>query len=155
MAKLSWGKPTIEHGTSAAGAVASSFTAITLDIVEKSSELTVTEGEVLEAKDEGGDVVDSRTGKNAYVFAFEVYVKKGDTLPFTDNDGVISGEHSIRLTGEDNATPGFLMPVCRISAQTTWKSDIGKKVKYICRGLKPASGNILQEYSVPPANSTT
>ena len=153
MAKLSWGKPKIEYGTSSSGAVASSFTEMTLDVVKDSAELTVNEGDTQEAKDEGGNLVDARQGANTYVFAFEVYVKKGDTLPISDNDGIVTGEYSVRLSGEDSATPGFLMPVCRVSAQTTWKSDIGKKVKYTFRGVKPASGNILQPYTVTPSGT--
>ena len=147
MAKLSWGKPKIEYGTSVDGAVAASFSEIMLDIVENTSELSITQGDKTEAKDEGGNVVDVRYNANSYEFAFEVYVKKNDTLPFQDTDGVISGEYSVRLTGEDPQTPGFLMPVCHVSSETTWKSDIGKKVKYTFTGLKPANGKILQDYA--------
>ena len=77
MALLSWGKPNIETTTSTNGAPAASATWTAIDVPkDTTTKLTPTAGTEVEAVEEGGDVVDSRTGKNKYQFEFDHFVKK-------------------------------------------------------------------------------
>lgn len=77
MSVLSWGKPTVEFTKSVNGAVPTeptpTWTAFP-EIKEDTAKLTTTEGTKKEATEEGGDVVDTRRGKNKYVFELEIFV---------------------------------------------------------------------------------
>ena len=75
---------------------------------------------------EGGDVVDTRRGKNKYVFELEIFVKKGDAKPIEDEDGVIVDNYAVRLTPEDEA--------CKL-----WKYTFDAK--------KPETGKTLKPYT--------
>lgn len=145
MAVLSWGKPKVEFAPSTAGAAGTVFTAFPT-IKEGTAQLTPTKGNKQEATGEGGEKVDVRYGKNSYAFACQIFVKKGDTRPFNDNDGVISGNYSVRLTPEDDTLEGFIMDNCAVSVEEVWSSAEGKLLTYTFDGLKPASGNIVKPY---------
>lgn len=62
MSQLSWGKCTIEKATSTKGTPAEQWTAIDTP-KEDTTKLTPTAGTSKEATEEGGELVDSRTGK--------------------------------------------------------------------------------------------
>ena len=110
MSVLSWGKPKIEHTTSQGGEPGAAAQWDEIPTPKKdTTKLTPTAGTESTAEEEGGDVVDSRTGKNSYQFEFDLFVKKGEQRTFDDNDGVISGEHAFRLTPEDEGCEGILM----------------------------------------------
>jgi len=145
MAVLAWGKPKIEHGPSTAGAAATVWTAFDTP-KEDSTELVTTPGDKIEAKEEGGDVVDARYKASSYELSFELFVKKGGTRPFTDINGVIAGDHSVRLTPEDEEAEGFVMDCCTVSVADSFKTADGKMLKYTFTGKKPASGNICKPY---------
>lgn len=149
MATLSWGKPKIEFGTSVAGAAATAWTAFDTP-VEDSSEMNTTEGDVIEAKEEGGEIVDSKKKASKYDFSFQLFVKKGDDRPIDDTNGVIAGDYSVRLTPEDDETEGFVMDCCSVSVIETWKSSEGKRLRYTFTGKKPATGKICKPYIKTP-----
>lgn len=91
MAILSWGKPNVEFTKSTDGAPASSAEWKKFpEIKENTAKLTPTKGTKTEATAEGGDLVDARYSKNKYAFECEVFVKKGDTRPIEDEDGVVA-----------------------------------------------------------------
>ena len=146
MAILSWGKPKIEIAPSTAGAVGTVFTEFPT-IKENSAKLAVQKGNKLEAKGEGGEIVDVRYGKNSYQFECQVFVKKGDTRPIEDTDGVIAGKYSVRLTPEDDTLEGWIMDHTTVTAEETWSSEEGKMLKYVFDGLVPATGKILKPYT--------
>lgn len=152
MSVLSWGKFTLEHTTSSAGAPGSSWTAIDTP-KEDSGKLTPTAGNTVEATEEGGDVVDARTGKTKYTFEWDNFVKKGGTRPFTDDDGVIAGEHALRLTPEDDTCEGIQIDRCTISVQESFSSAEGKLLHYVAKVLKPASGKSVKPYTKPASNT--
>lgn len=148
MAVLSWGKPKVEFVVAVNGTVPATPTWIQAPIiVDKTAQLTSVKGNVIEALGEGGELVDKRTDKNKYTFEFEVFVKKGDTRPITDEDGIITDRYAVRLTPEDATTEGFQMNHCSVTVEETWSSEQGKRLKYSFAGLKPATGNILIPYT--------
>jgi hypothetical protein len=146
MSVLSWGKPKIEHATSTKGAPADVWTEIDTPKLD-STKLTPTAGDTVEAKEEGGEIVDSRTGKTTYQFEWYNFVKKGGKAPFEDVDGVIAGEHALRLTPEDEECEGIQIDRCTISVQEEYSTADGKTLHYIAKCLKPAAGKAVKPYT--------
>lgn len=148
MSVLSWGKPQIETTPSTNGAPASSAMWTKIDTPKKdTTKLTPTAGEESEALEEGGEPVDSRTGKNKYTFEFDLFVKKGGTRPWEDNDGVISGEHAFRLTPEDDACEGILIDRCTLRLEDSYSTAEGILLHYVAKVLKPATGKMVKPYT--------
>jgi hypothetical protein len=112
--------------------------------------LTTEAGEKLEAKVEGGELVASRLSVSKYNFEFEIFL--GDNAkPIEDVNGVIPDEYAIRVIPEDATLPGFMMGRCSVSAQETFTSKDGHKVKYNFEALKPETGQLLEPYTAPAA----
>lgn len=145
MAVLSWGKPTVEFTESVAGAPSTSWTAMP-EIVEGTATLETTEGELIEATQEGGAVVDSRRKANKYKFSVELFVKKGDKKPIDDVDGVIAKNYAVRVTPEDPECEGFIFDNSNVSVVETWNAADGKRWKYTFDAIKPASGALNKPY---------
>lgn len=147
MSILSWGKPIVEvtkstNSEPASGATWKEFP----EIKENTAKLTPTKGTKIEATAEGGDLVDARYQKNKYAFECEVFVKKGDTRPIPDEDGVVAENYSVRLTPEDEETEGFVIDNSAVSVEESWSSADGKMLKYTFDGLRPKTGKIVKPY---------
>lgn len=136
----------MEIGTSVAGAAAIVFTEMKV-IVEKTAVLSTAPGETMEAKGAGGELVDTKVGKNKYTFVCELFVKNGDSKPLEDDDGVVVDKYTVRLTPEDVLQEGFIMDNCSVKVEESWSEEIGKKWKYTFDGLVPAVGKILKPYT--------
>lgn len=145
MSILSWGKPTVEIAV-LTGGTPGAFSALP-EIQQDTAKLTPTKGTALEAKGEGGKLIDKKYQANQFVFECEIFVKKGDTRPISDNDGVVADNYAVRLTPEDETQEGFILDKSLVSIEETWASNIGKKLKLTFEGLSPASGNILKPYT--------
>lgn len=147
MALLSWGKPTIETTTSTNGAPAASATWTAIDTPkDTTTKLNPTAGTEVEAVEEGGDVVDSRTGKNKYQFEFDHFVKKGKDRPWEDNDGIIAGEHAFRVTPEDEDCEGIQIDRCTLRVEENYSTADGIMLHYVAKVLKPAIGKMVKPY---------
>lgn len=150
MSVLSWGKPKVEFTKSVNGAVppepTPTWTAFP-EIKEDTAKLTTTEGTKKEATEEGGDLVDTRKGKNKYSFELEIFVKKGDEKPIEDEDGVIVDNYAVRLTPEDEECEGFLIENATVSVTESWSSADGKLWKYTFDAKKPKTGKTLKPYT--------
>lgn len=145
MAILSWGKCKIEHSVS--NGMAGSKWAELDTPKENTTKLTPTAGTVQEAKEEGGAVVDSRIGKNSYEFEFDLFVKKGVTRPFDDDDGVITGEHAFRVTPEDTACEGILIDRSSLRVEERYSTEEGKMLHYVAKVLKPTTGKMVKPFT--------
>lgn len=147
MAVLSWGKPTVEFTKSTSGAPGTEWTEMP-EIVEGTAILETTEGELIEATEEGGAVVDSRRKANKYKFSCEVFVKKGDkSRPIPDTNGIIADNYAVRMTPEDDACEGFLIGNSNVTVIETWSAADGKRLKYIFDAIKPATGVLCAPYT--------
>ena len=147
MSVLSWGKPKVEFTKSKDGAPAASATWDKMpEIKEDTAKLTTTEGTKKEATEEGGDLVDTRKGKNKYLFELEIFVKKGDEKPIEDEDGVVIDNYAVRLTPEDEECEGFLIENASVSVSESWSSADGKLWKYSFDAKKPKTGKTLKKY---------
>jgi hypothetical protein len=145
--QLKWGKMAIQYAL-----LPSDDTDLTwlnmLTPVQDSFAFNVEDGEKLEAFIEGGERVAVRRDNSKYSFEFDVHVGS-NAKPIADDDGIISGEYALRVIPENTSLPGFLMPRCSVSVQETFTSKEGHKVKYTFEALKPETGKMLEEYTVP------
>lgn len=144
---LSWGKCLIEHTTSTDGAPATTWTE--LDTPKKdTTKLTPSSGEETLAQEEGGEIVDARYGKTTYEFEFDIFVKKGKTRPFEDNDGIISGEHAFRVSPtEDTACEGIQIDRSVLRCEESYSTDKGILLHYVAKCLKPKTGKTVKQYT--------
>lgn len=148
MAILSWGKCLIQYATSVNGAPSAGASWTDIDTPkEDTTKITPTAGNEVTATEEGGDVVDARTGKNTYQFEFDLFVKKGVARPFDDNDGIITGEHAFRITPEDDSCEGAQIDRCTLRVEESYSTADGKLLHYVARCLKPAEGKTVKPYT--------
>lgn len=148
MAILSWGKGKLSTTLSIGGEVPLSAPWKLIDTPKEDTlKLSDTQGQVTEATEEGGDVVDSRVGKSKYTLEFDLFVKKGVARPFEDNDGIIAGEHAFRYIPEDESTEGFLIERATVSCSVSYNTKEGKMLHYKVTALKPKVGKIVKEYT--------
>ena len=154
--KLNWGKNRIDYTTSTgAPAQGADWTQIT-KVREGTTVLTPNEGTDLEARIEGGEVIDSLPGKTTYQLDFEVFVEKGETMPFSDADGVVSGNYALRVIPvEDETCPAIQIDYCSIKAMHTYNTTDGWRIQYRVKGLKPTSGNTVKQYNATVAEPST
>lgn len=148
MSILSWGKGLLETTPSVDGAPTQTPKWTAIDTPKEGTlKLTPTAGQETTATEEGGDIVDSRIGKTTYQLEFELFVKKGVERPFTDNDGIIAGEHAFRYTPEDETTEGFLIDRSSVRVEESFETAQGKMLKYVARCLKPKTGKTVKGYT--------
>lgn len=147
MSILSWGKPDLETTTSVNGAPADNAEWKHIDTPKKdTTKLTPTAGEEVEALEEGGEIVDFRTSKNKNTLEFDLFVKKGHSRPWEDNDGIVAGEHAIRITPEDEECEGIQIDRASIRCEESYTTADGKLLHYVCKVLKPAEGKSVKPY---------
>lgn len=142
---LGWGKPTVEFTKSTLGVPGDEWTSMP-EIVENTATLETTEGELIEATQEGGAVVDSRRKASKYKFSVELFVKKGDSKPIADTDGVVKENYAVRVTPEDPECEGFIFDNSNVSVVETWTAADGKRWKYTFDAIKPAEGALNKPY---------
>lgn len=148
MAIISWGKPTLETTPVTDGAPDTSASWKELPTPkEDTTQLNTTKGAEKTATEEGGEIVDVRYGKNTYELVFELFVKKGEARPFDDEDGLITGEHALRLTPEDDECEGILIERAKVSVEEVYTAADGKTLKYTYKALKPKTGKTLKPYT--------
>lgn len=146
MAVLSWGKGTMEWAKSTDGTPSGDWTAFDIP-KDGTTNLATTAGTETTAQEEGGGLVDVRYGKNTYTLDFELFVKKGGSRPFNDDDGVIAGEYAIRYTPEDEECEGFQIDRCIIRVEETFTTADGKMLHYYANALKPKTGKTVKPYT--------
>lgn len=146
MAILSWGKCKIEFAKSVSGVPNGAWTEVDTP-KEDTTKITPTAGTEVTATEEGGEVVDSRTGKNSYVLEFDLFVKKGVARQFDDNDGVIAGEFAFRITPEDESTEGVQIDRASLRVEESYTTADGKILHYVAKCLKPATGKTVKPYT--------
>ncbi len=146
MAVLSWGKPKIEFATSTDGTPGDTWTEIDTP-KQDTTQLTATAGDEVTANEEGGELVDVRFNKTTFEFEFDLFVKKGVERPFTDTDGVISGEWAWRLTPEDTECEGIQIDRSVLRVEQSYSTADGILLHYVAKCLKPATGTTIKAYT--------
>lgn len=151
MAVLAWGKCAIHMIASTNGAPASGTWTVLPTPKQGTVNFESAEGDVTEALEEGGEVVDRYVGASKPTFTFQLFQKKGEECPITHNDGKVSGEFAFRLIPEDTACVGRQFDRCRVSVTDSFNATDGFMLTVTVSPLKPASGNIVKTYTVPSA----
>lgn len=145
MAKLSWGEPTVKATKLSAAGVAEGSAITFPPIKQGTAQLNTEEGDLTEALDEGGDVVDSRRARSRYTFVCDVFAQKGETYPIApDEEGKILDNFKLELEPEDSETVGFVMGSCRVSCTESWTSADGTMLHYEFAAIKPKSGKTFE-----------
>lgn len=146
MATLNWGKMKLETKSSEGGAPKENAEWKKIDTPKNgTTKIDTTEGNVTEALEEGGGVVDSRTEQSKYKLEFDLFVKKDVDPPFTDVDGVIQGEHAFRLIPEDPTAKGYLIDRAQVAVTESYTSAEGGLMHYVIKVLKPKEGEFLKK----------
>ena len=146
MAILSWGKCSITTTTSQNGAPTTNWTAIDTP-KENTTKLTTTAGTETTAIEEGGGIVDARNAKSTYQLEFDLFVKKGGTRPFTDDDGVVDGEFAFRVVPEDTTCEGIQIDRAIVRVEETYSTAEGKLLHHVIRCLRPSTGKTVKPYT--------
>ena len=149
MSVLGWGRPTIEMIASENGAPKTgSWT--TLPTPKKdSTRIDRQEGDATEALEEGGEMVDRYVGASKATIEFQLYQKKGEACPFTHHDGKVDGEWAFRLIPEDDKCVGRQFDRCRVSIVESYTSADGFLWTVTVTVLKPATGDMVKDYTKP------
>ena len=145
MATLNWGKMKLETKTSEGGEPKASEEWKKIDTPKNgTTKIETTAGNVTEALEEGGGVVDSRTEQSKYQLEFDLFVKKDTDPPFEDVDGIIKGEHAFRLIPEDPSAKGYLVDRAQVTVTESYTSAEGGLLHYVVKVLKPKTGEYLK-----------
>lgn len=137
---LNWGAPSeLQIGKLSADGSVDNW--IDIDTpVEDSVQLEPTEGELKEARGEGGVIVSVKKKKNTYKFSFELFKKKGVAFPVADVDGVIDGFYAMRLVPEDPTTEGIQFSKSVMSVTETFNTADGQRKKYVMNVINETDG---------------
>lgn len=134
MSVIAWGKPSIfvqKVGTS-------KNEWVKLDTPKESTtQLNPTKGDTMEAKEEGGGIVDRKVQKSTYELVYQLFVKKNIAQPFKTVDGIIDGNYRVAVQPEDPEIPGVYMGNTAISAEESLSSSDGSLISYTHSGLIP------------------
>lgn len=112
---LSWGKPSIfVKSKDTVGAIWRKL----VTPKEDSTNFEESEGDELEAKEEGGDVVDSMVKNGGATMTFDEFIKKGGKLPFAGKGSKIKDRYEVYVQPEDTEAVGIYIP-CVSGKQVT------------------------------------
>lgn len=139
--KINLGKPKISFAESNGAGANGNWTVIDTPR-ENTTTLDTTDGDVVEATEEGGEVVEHIEGADKYTLNFEVFVKKGTPLPFNDIDGVIQGEYAFKVeAARDSSAPSFQIDRATVNASLQYAPNDSLRVKYAVTALKPTDNS--------------
>lgn len=164
MSTVSWGGPKLQFIPLATGAepASGSWSGVTGlveipadDLLQGSSTLETSEGEVRELRNEFGVIVDRKQMPSSYVFRTSVIRKKGAAHKFTANNGIVAGDWAMRLIAEDSAATGFQFSKCNILVANGWSADQGALDNLSVSGVEPNGSDkeICKDYSVASSAS--
>lgn len=104
---LSWGKPKIfVRSLDTIGAI----WRLLVTPKEGTTQFEEAEGDEQEAKEEGGDVVDTNYKSSSATLTFEEFVKKGGKKPFKSTGGRIDDHYEVYIQPEDPECVGLHIP---------------------------------------------
>ena len=100
---------------------------------EGSTAINTTAGDKLEAKEEGGGIVDAKYSKSTYEVVYDLFQKKGKVHPLAAKnvDGVIVGNYALAIQpAEDTAVQGIYVGKSTISSTENLSSTDGGYTSY-------------------------
>lgn len=111
---------------------------------EQTVAINPTEGDKLEAKEEGGAVVDSKRSKSTYELVYTLFQKKGEKHPFHDKtvDGMVIGNFAVAIQpAEDDNVQGIYCGKTTIAASDSLNSQEGGATTYTHSAVIPSGDN--------------
>ena len=115
---------------------------------EDTTSLETVEGADVEANEEGGEMIDRLSYASSYTLTFELFKKKGETMPLSDREsrGVVSGEYALRLLSDiDSEAPGIQFDCCTIKTARLYSAGDTYRKQYKFSALKPPTGDTIKE----------
>ena len=112
--------------------------------VEESTQLSTEKGDKQEATLEGGEYEDVRYSANKYSLEYQIRIAKDKTMPFTHDNGRVSGTWAVAVQPEDAEVAGVLIDKSVVSCEDTFSTAEGGAVTYTHDALKPDSGNLVK-----------
>lgn len=146
MSRISWGKPRIFVKDT------DDNTAVWKELItpaEGSTTLTVTKGDKLEAKIEGGENEDVKYKRSTYQLAFNI--RKGKLSngnlrpkPFPSIDGRVEHHFAVLLQPEDPTCEGFYIADCTVTVDDTYDTTEGAMWQVLMDALKAEVGDTVK-----------
>ena len=146
MSRISWGKPRIfVKDTDQSGSKWQEL----ITPAEDSTQLSVSKGDRLEAKIEGGETEDVKYKRSNYQVAFNI--RKGKLpggqqrkKPFPSIDGRVDHHYAILLQPEDATCEGFYIADCTVTVDDVFTSAEGGMWQVQMDALRAASGDTVK-----------
>lgn len=128
---INWGKCTIfvQKLNGSTAATAAGWTKLPTP-KEDTTELTTNDGDTLEAREEGGALVDVVRKSSTYELAYGLFHKNGIALPLKAINGVVGGDYALALQPEDPKTAGIYMGRTSVSTNDTYTTADGGLTTY-------------------------
>lgn len=147
MSRISWGKPRLfVKDTDTSGATWQEL----YTPVEDSTQLTVTKGDKMEARIEGGEAEDVKYKRSTYAVAFNIRKGKipGGTeirkLPFHSIDGYVEKHFALLLQPEDPTCEGFFIGDATVSIDDTYTAADGGMWQVTMDALRAEKGDTVK-----------
>ena len=139
------GKPKISIAKSVNGTPANDWHEIDTP-VEGSTTLETSEGTDLNAREEGGEVIDRIAQASTYSLSFELFKKEGVAFPLIDNGGVVAGEYAIRVESgiAGRQAPRFQIDRCSVKTSALYTVNDTLRKRFTFSALKPAIGDTVK-----------
>lgn len=115
---------------------------------EQTVAVNPSEGDKLEAKEEGGGIVDARRSKSTYEVAYELFQKKGEAHPLAAKtvDGMVIGNYALAIQpAEDTAVQGIYVGKSTIGASDALNSQDGGSTAYTHSAVIPTGDTVAQK----------
>lgn len=145
--KILFGKPKLEYCKLNADGSFGAWTTLPTP-KEDSTSLETNEGTDLEAREEGGEVVDRIGQASSYALSFELFKKKGDAFPMSEDEsrGIVSGEYAIRVTSDiDSEAPGYQIDRASVKTARLYSAGDTYRKQYTFSALKPTNGDTVKD----------
>lgn len=145
--KILFGKPKLQYCPSVDGVPDGNWVDIDTP-KEDSTNLESSEGTDLEAKEEGGEVVDRIGQASSYSLSFELFKKKGEAFPMSENEsrGVVSGEYALRVLSDiDSEAPGIQIDRASVKTARLYSPGDTYRKQYTFAALKPNAGDTVKD----------
>lgn len=139
--KTLYGSPKIEHKDSVNGAPVSGNWTEVQSPKDGTATLDSPEGTENKLKNEKGKTIDAYTDPSESTLVFELVKEKGKALPFPAKNGAIPGEHSFRISNDNDASaPAVQIDRCTLTGRILWSKGDALRVAYKATVLEPAEG---------------
>ena len=162
MSRISWGKPRIfvldkEPVTGQTYPEANKWYELYTP-VEDSTQLSVSKGDKMEARIEGGEAEDIKYKRSTYSVAFNIRKGKAKAgqvrkLPFKAIDGRVEHKFSVLLQPEDPTCEGFYIENVAVTIDDTYSSADGGMWQIQMDAIKASTGDTVK-WGVVQLNET-